>query len=70
MARKKTAQPKGDEMPATMEPKTKAIRLDLPEDDHQALRVLAAKEGMSMAAYVRDLVLERVRESRKRGGRS
>lgn len=69
MARKKTAPAKGGKPMATAtEPKIKPIRLDLLEDDHQALRVIAAKAGKSMAGFVRDHVLELIREAEKKGG--
>lgn len=61
MARKKTEKPP---MPATAEPKIKPIRLDLTEDEHRALRVIAAKEGKSMAAFVRDYVRALIEERR------
>jgi plasmid stability protein len=38
------------------------IRLELSDEDHAALRVVAAKAGMSMAAYVRSLVSRHVRK--------
>ena len=34
----------------------KAVRLELPLEDHKALRIEAAKEGISMALLVRKLV--------------
>lgn len=38
------------------EPKTKPIRLDLTEAQHRKLRVMAAKDGKSMAAFCRDVI--------------
>jgi plasmid stability protein len=38
----------------------KSVRLDLPEDKHAELRVVAAMAGKSMSEYVRDLVLEAI----------
>jgi hypothetical protein len=34
----------------------KAVRLELPLEDHKRLRIEAAKEGVSMASLVRRLV--------------
>jgi predicted DNA-binding protein len=68
MARKKTeAQP----MPATAEPetKTKPVRLDLPPDLHQMLRVVAAEQGKPMAVFAREIVEKTVREMHARRSR-
>lgn len=43
---------------------TTRVRLDIPDADHEVLRVLAAKSGMSMSHYCRTLVLEAVRKQR------
>jgi predicted DNA-binding protein len=61
MARKKTEAPP---MPATAEPeaKTKPVRLDLPPDLHQMLRVVAAEQGKPMAVFAREIVEKTVRE--------
>lgn len=40
----------------------KAVRLDLSPDEHKRLRIEAAKAGMSMSAFVRSLVIERINE--------
>lgn len=58
-------------MPAVAEPetKTKPVRLDLPPDLHQMLRVVAAEQSKPMAVFARDVVEKVVREmygSRKR----
>jgi len=58
MARKKTEAPK---MPATVEPKTKPVRLDLDPELHQMLRVVAAEQGKPMAVFARELVEQTVR---------
>lgn len=68
MAKKKT---EPNPMPAVAEPemKTKPVRLDLPPDLHQMLRVVAAEQGKPMAVFARDVVEKTVREmygSRKR----
>lgn len=54
MAKKKPEKP----MPAIAEPetKTKPVRLDLPLDLHQKLRVVAAKQGKPMAVFAREIV--------------
>jgi hypothetical protein len=49
--------------------KLKSIRLDLSEEDHHALRLAAAHENTSMAAYARKVVsdaVKRYRPSRRR----
>jgi plasmid stability protein len=46
----------------------KAVRLELPESEHIALRVAAAKRGQSMAALVREMVQAFL--ARERGGKS
>jgi predicted DNA-binding protein len=53
MARKKTEK---KPMPATAEPKTKPVRLDLEPDLHQRLRVVAAEQGKPMAVFAREIV--------------
>lgn len=40
--------------------RTKRIRLDLTEAEQQRLRIVAAQAGLSMSAYVRDLVLSTI----------
>lgn len=55
MARKKGE----NTLPASeTEAGTKAVRLELDLGTHQELRVVAAKAGKSMAAYVRRLIDE------------
>jgi plasmid stability protein len=61
MARKKEIKP----MVAT-EPKLQAVRLELAPEIHLQLRVIAAQHGKSMAAYVRELVIQDL--ARKKGG--
>ena len=58
MAPKKAAK----KMPGTAEPKLKAVRLELSEEDHRMLRAVAGNKGLSMAEYARDLVVSSVRE--------
>lgn len=53
MPRKTT--PKGKPMDAAGN-ELKAVRLELPIEAHKQLRVEAAKEGVSMATFVRHLV--------------
>jgi plasmid stability protein len=53
------ARKKAEKMPATAaKPGTKPVRLDLPRDAHRVLRLAAAANGMSMAAYARDIIVE------------
>ena len=40
--------------------KTVAVRLDMPEKVHKLLRMVAASEGKSMAAYCRDVIVQNV----------
>lgn len=54
MARKRPEK----EMPATAEPKTKPVRLDLPPDVHHMLRIVAAEEAKPMAVFAREIVAE------------
>ncbi len=42
--------------------KMKLVRLELRGGDHLALRVAAAQQGLSMAAFARIAVMEAVRE--------
>jgi len=46
--------------PEATPPGPKLVRLELSDEDHSALRVLAAKAGMSMAAYARWLIHDHV----------
>jgi hypothetical protein len=48
--------------------KMKLVRLNLPERDHDALRIVAAKAKTSMAGFVRPLV-DRAIEPEKKGGK-
>lgn len=46
-------------------PETKArVRLDIPEKDREELRVLAARSGLSMAAYCAAVVQEAIQKGR------
>lgn len=54
-------------MPA-VETKARSIRLELPANEHQLFRVEAAKEGATMAAVARRLVLDWLR-GRKGAGK-
>lgn len=47
-------------------PPTKAVRLDLPTPDHDALQALARSFNQSMAAFVRLIVTERLRAEQQR----
>jgi len=55
-------------MPATEEPKTKPVRVDLDPAVHHALRKAAANENMSMAALARKLISQAM-TGRKGGGK-
>lgn len=43
---------------------TVRVRLDVPTAEHDKLRVLAAKSGVSMSQYCRALVSEAIRKDR------
>jgi plasmid stability protein len=59
---------KATTMQVEAEPKLKPVRLDLSEDVHRLLRLVAADEGVSMAAYARDAFEGHLRaEAKKRG---
>lgn len=64
MARKKPEK----KMPATATG-TKFVRLELPLDVHIKLRVIAAKQGMSMAQYTKLLVENHVAEIERKASR-
>jgi plasmid stability protein len=64
MARKKEVKP----VLAT-EAETKFVRLELNADEHQELRVLAAQNGQSMAAFCRALVREALAGRKPKGAR-
>ena len=55
-------------MPATADVETKPVRLDLPPDVHRLLRIVAADEDISMAAYARKSLEAHLREEVKRRG--
>jgi len=59
MAKKKTEPPK---RPATANPKTKPVRLDLTPEVHQMLRVVAAVQGQPMAVFARQVVEQTVKK--------
>jgi hypothetical protein len=50
--------------------KTKHVRLELPESQHQRLRVAAAKQGLSMTGLVRRLVNGYLNGPRPKGSRA
>lgn len=67
MALRKIRDKKMDQTVET-EPKTKPVRLDLEVEVHRMLRLVAAHEGLSMAAYARDTMERHLRgEIKERG---
>lgn len=64
MARRKSETPK---MPATAEPKTKPVRLDLSPETHHMLRMVAAQENKPMAVFAREVVERVVTETLSKG---
>ncbi len=65
---KKRPKEKEPETPATAEPKTKPVRLDLPPRAHRLLRRVAADEEKSMASYAREVLEKHLEEEAKRRG--
>jgi hypothetical protein len=61
MAKKKTGKP---QMPASAPPETEMrhIQIQLPADPYDRGKEIARDNGLSMAAYVRQAVLQRIRE--------
>ena len=57
-----------NEMPDVAEPKLKPVRLDLSPGVHRLLRLIAADEDVSMAAYARDAIEQHLRGEAKRRG--
>ncbi len=49
--------------------RTKHVRLELPESQHQRLRVAAAKQGLSMTGLVTRLVDDYLNGPRSKGKR-
>lgn len=49
--------------PMKDEGKPKSVRLELDRPEHMLLRVLAAKRGLSMAAFTRELVLRAIHDA-------
>jgi hypothetical protein len=56
------------DMTTAAEPTLKAVRLDLPPASHRLLRLLAADDEVSMAAYARDALETHLREEAKKRG--
>jgi hypothetical protein len=62
MAKKKAGKPK---MPSTTTPaetEMRHIQIQLPDDAYQRGKQLAKENGLSLAAYVRQAVLQRIRD--------
>jgi len=55
------AKKKATPMPAT-EAKIRPVRLDLSQEDHDRLRVRAAKARLSMAAYCRMVLMRAIEQ--------
>jgi predicted HicB family RNase H-like nuclease len=56
------------DMLAAVEPTLKPVRLDLSPEVHRMLRLVAAHEDVSMAAFARDSLEALLREEVKRRG--
>lgn len=56
------------DMATTAEPTLKAVRVELPQDAHRLLRLLAADDEVSMAAFARDTLESALREIAKHRG--
>lgn len=64
---KKTSGPK--KMPATAAEKTvRHARIELPDDDYQRLKGAADRYHISVAAYIRMAVMERIERDEAKGG--
>ena len=57
----------GRKMPAGTE-KIKHARIELPDRDYEAVREMAKANGLSIAAYIRQAVLQRVRRDKSEVG--
>jgi hypothetical protein len=64
MARKKREMPKRTPMQAGV----KQMRIELPTDAYERGKQLAKANGLSMAAYVRQAILQRIRQDAGEGG--
>jgi plasmid stability protein len=65
MARKRAGK---KDMGAAAEPALKPVRLDLDPETHRMLRLVAATEDKSMAAFARETLERVLREEVKRKG--
>jgi hypothetical protein len=67
MAKKKSGPRK---MPATAEEKTiRHARIEVPDDVYQRIKSAAGRYQLSVAAYVRLAVMERLERDEEKGGR-
>jgi plasmid stability protein len=66
MAKKKTETPQVP--PVIEETQTRPVRLDLAPEIHRLLRLVAADEEKSMAAYARDALADHLTEEAKKRG--
>lgn len=64
MAKKRSTK----KMEAVAEPKMMPVRVDLDPKDHDLLRLVAAKERMSMARYAKVVLTRIVREQAEEKG--
>jgi hypothetical protein len=64
MARKKREMPKRTPMQA----RVKQMRIELPTDAYEKGKEVARANGLSMAAYVRQAILQRIRQDAGEGG--
>jgi hypothetical protein len=67
MAKKKTS---GAKVQATIEDVTRHARIELPDADYSRLKKAADRVRISVAAYIRQAVMERIADDeRKMGGK-
>jgi hypothetical protein len=66
MAKKKTIG--ASKMPVAAEPELRHIQVQLPAEPYELGKVIARNNGLSMAAYVRQAILQRIRDDAKEGG--
>lgn len=64
MAKKRAG---ANKVQTTAEPVTRHARIELPDDDYQRLKRAADRVHISVAAYIRQAVMERIEDDERRG---
>jgi predicted transcriptional regulator len=65
MAKKKAG---GRKVQTTAEPAVRHARIELPDDDYQRLKRSADRFRLSVSAYIRQAVMERIERDEQRAG--